>query len=442
MPINKKLLFSCIALSLLLCLGQIMGSGMLILLCLSLYLILLGWGCIQQYTLPILLFFMPWSPILRMNPSSFSFYTFGLVMICCISIVKKRFSLKQYPLVAGILLAFLTLMSKLLDGSSLSFDYIAFLMMIVLFPTVKEEYRIGKYDFFHALAFLSLGIIIAALCALQYAAFPNIAQYIRVDSYQTIIRRSGFYGDANFYSAQITAALGGCLVLLLQEKKRQRILLVIVLLAVLTYCGFLSASKSFVLVGLVMLCLWLLRLAQMKNRLMLKLLLFLCIIILGFYIANSSVFGDLLEVIDTRFSSASDMDSLTTGRTVLWQSYLSEQIGNIKVFFLGKGFTNVKINERSSHNTILQMFYQLGLFGVPVLLYWMYGFLSDGIQNRDRKADMEKYMSILLIGVFLPWMAIDELFFDDFFMMQWYVFTAYRTNVKKENGCTVSYRRR
>ncbi len=335
---------------------------------------------------------------------------------------------------AGIFLAFLTLMSKLLDGNSLSFDYIAFLMMIVLFPTVKEEYRTGKYDFFHTLAFFSLGIIIAALCALRYAAFPNIAQYIRVDSYQTIIRRSGFYGDANFYTAQITAALGGCLVLLLQEKKRQRILLVIAILVVLIYCGFLSGSKSFVLVSLVMLCLWLLRLTQMKNRLGLKILLLLCVITLGFYIASSSLFSDLLAVIDTRFSSASDMDSLTTGRTVLWQSYLSEQVGNIKVFFLGKGFTNVKINERGSHNTILQMFYQLGFFGVPVLLYWMYGFLNDGIRNRDRKADIEKYMPILLIGVFLPWMAIDELFFDDFFMMQWYVFTAYRINVKKESG--------
>lgn len=429
MPINKKMLLLCIVMSLLLCLGQILGSSIVILLSLGAYLSLLSWGCIQQYALPILLFFLPWSPLLKLTPGSFSFYTFGLVLICGISIVKKRFTFKRYPLVAGILLVFFTLLAKLLNGSSLSFDYIAFIMMIVLFPAVKEEYKFAKYDFYNIVIFLSLGIIIAALCAMQCAAFPNIAQYIHVQSYKTIIRRSGFYGDANFYTAQITAAMGGILALLLQEKGRKRIAIMLLLLAVLLYCGFLSGSKSFALVLMVMGCIWLLRLMQIRRRPGLKVFLLLSIVALGLYIARSSLFSDLVRVMETRLTgSATDMDALTTGRTVLWKSYLSEQIGNIKVFFLGQGFTNIKINEKGSHNTILQIFYQLGLFGVPVLVYWIHGFINDGIQSRDRRNVMEKYLQIVLIGVFLPWMAIDELFFDDFFLMQWYVFTGYRTN--------------
>lgn len=425
-PIKKVYLGISIALVLLLCAAQITGSTIMILLCLAAFLLLIGWSCSDNFTLPMLLFFLPWSPILRITPTSYSFFTFGLVLVCGISIIKKRFRIKKYPIVTGIVLLFLTLLSKLIDGNSLAFDYVAFMMLIVLFPVVKGEWTIKNYDFFQIVVYFSIGIIIAALCAMTLGIFPNITKYIRVDSYLTITRRSGFYGDANFYTAQITAALGGCLTLMLKEQKRSRVVFLGIVLILLLYCGFLSASKSFVIVSLCLIALWIVAVLRLQGRTGLKVTLLIGIVLLSVFIATSAIFGELIEIVFTRFSYSKDLDSFTTGRTELWKTYLEEIMGNAKIFFLGKGFTNVKINNRASHNTLLQCFFQFGFLGVPFLVYWTVSFFRGGAyKGRRRNANILETL-IAAVGIFMPWLAIDILFFDEFFLLQWYMFSAWQ----------------
>ena len=91
---NKSYLALCIVLVLLLCVAQVLGSTMLIIPCLAAFLVLVGWSCSHNFTLPILLFFLPWSPVLRTSPLGYSFFTFGLILVCGISIIKKRFKFR------------------------------------------------------------------------------------------------------------------------------------------------------------------------------------------------------------------------------------------------------------------------------------------------------------------------------------------------------------
>ena len=423
-PINKKYLTACVVLALMLCLTQIMGYTLPILACLAIYMALAAWCCCYDFTLPFLLFFLPWSPILRTDPASHSFYTFAMVLICLISMIKKRFFLRNYQLKAGILLLLVTLISKVLDGNFLSFDYIAFIMMIVLFPGVKEEWREGKYDFYQCVSFFALGVTIASLCALNFANYSNIAKYIRVDAYLTIIRRSGFYGDANFYTAQILAAMGGVLALLLQEKKKGQLVFLGVILAFLLYSGFLSGSKSFALVAILLLLLWIIAVLKLKGKTGLKITMLICLSAGVIYIATSALFRGLITVLLTRFGSTKDLDSFTTGRTGLWINYLKEFFGSAKVFFLGRGFTNIKINGRASHNTIIQFFYQFGILGIPVLIYWIACFFRDSKTTKRTRKPLDLKIWIVFIGAFVPWLAIDALFFDEFFLLQWYMLLA------------------
>ena len=407
-----------------LCTTQIMGNTLLILACLALFLVLIGLGCIGNFTLPILLFFLPWSPILRTSPDNFSFFTFALVLVCFISVIKKKFRFKRYHVVTAIVLTGLSLFSKLLDGNGLSFNYFAFMMLILLFPVVKEEWKGQEYDFFHIVTFLSAGIIIAALCAMNFAVYPNIAQFIKVDAYLTIIRRCGFYGDANFYTAQITAAMAGCFALILKEPKKSRVFLLALLLVFLIYCGFLSGSKSFVLIALCILAVWLISFVKMRGRVALKVLLMIGLLLLIIYIVTSAVFSELINVLVTRFSYSNDLDSFTTGRTELWDNYMKQLLSSTKTFFLGMGYTNVKINDRGSHSTLIQSLYQFGLLGVPLIIFWMICFFRD-TENPDKtKRKFTLNVLMLLIGTFLPWFAIDILFFDEFFLLQWYIFIA------------------
>lgn len=425
---NKTYLAGSVAIALALCMAQIRGSTILILGCLAAYLALLGWTCSRNVTLPVLLFFLPWSPLMRTSPTSFSFFTFGLVLVCAISVLKKRFRFKRYHIVAGILLAFMTLLSKLLDGNWISFDYIAFMMLIVLFPVVKEESTEEKYDFYECVLFFSLGIIVAALCAQNFATYANIRKYITVQSYLTITRMCGFYGDPNFYAAQITAALGGCLFAILSESEKRRIVGLGVLILFLMYCGFMSGSKSFVIVTATMLVLWVAEMLRMRGKVGRKILLIIFGVFSAVYIASSALFGGWIDIILTRFSFSTNLSTLTTGRMELWQSYQAEILGDAKVLFLGKGFTNVKVNDRGSHSTVIQAVYQLGILGVPVLIGWIGCFFS-GLPKMS-KAQKKKTVSVylLLVGVFLPWMAIDAMFFDEFFLFPWFVYMAMQEN--------------
>ena len=424
MPVNKKYLFFCIALSLLLCDAQIRGSTMLTLSYLGIYMLMLVWTCSHNHTLPVLLFFVPWSNLMRISPTSYSFFTLGLVLICGVSIIRGRLKVKNYALLTGICILFLTLLSKLLDGSSLALNYIAFLMMLVILPAVKEENGSGEYDFYHLVVFFSLGIVIAALCAMEYATYPNIAKFIQVDAYNVVLRRCGFYADANFYTAQITAAIGGCLTLLLRETRKDRATFLVVLLFLLIYSGALSASKSFVLITGIMVLAWMNQLLHMEGRVGLKILLLFVVLTMGMVVATSSLFTELIEVISVRFSRTTDLNSFTTNRIEIWESYLDELITDAKVFFLGRGYTNVKVNGRGSHNTILQMFHQFGLLGAPFLLYWVSCFLRDIPSGGKGRKENRQSILVVALGVYLPWLAIDALFFDDFFLLQWYAFMA------------------
>ena len=421
MAVNKKLVLSCIILSLLLCLSQIMGSTMLILACLGAYLLLLAWGCMNNQAFLILLYFLPWSPLMRISPSSYSFYTFGLVLACSVNIILNNIKLKKYAVIAGILITLTTLISKSLDNSDLTFYYIIFLMMIVLFPAIQEENRTGEYAFYQVVVFLSLGVIVASLCALNYAEYANIRKYIRVDEYQTIIRRSGFYGDANFYVAQILAALGGALPLVLQEKKYPRVIFLMVIIFCLLYCGFLSGSKSFALISIMILLMWMVALLKKRGQRGLKLIVLSCFVGVAAYIATSALFSGLIEVILTRFSRSRDFNSFTTGRARLWGIYIEKIFGSFKVLLLGTGYTNVMIDGRASHSTVIQFFYQFGLLGAPVMIYWIISFFRSNLQENNKQKFFSLNQLTVFVGAFIPWLALDMLFFDEFFLIQWYM---------------------
>lgn len=417
---ERKYLFVCIIIAIALCVAQVMGNTILILGALALFMLLLGWCCCGNFTLPILLFFLPWSPIMRLATDSFSFYTFGLLLVCLLGIIRKRFAFRQYQIKSTVILLAITLLSKLLDGSSLTFSYAQFVIMLLLFPIISDEQCAKKYNYYVAVVFFGLGIIIASLCAMHFSEYSNIRKFIRVDSYLTIVRRCGFYGDPNFYVAQILAALGGSLVLMLQESKK-RIIVLGIQSVFLLYCGFLSGSKSFVLIFALILFLWIVALLSMPRRTGLKIVLLMFLGGVTLYVATSDTFGELINVIITRFSFSNNLDSFTTGRSDLWVSYAKEIFGSAKVFFLGKGYTNVKVNGRGSHNTIIQSFYQFGLIGVPVLFYWVSCYFRQANPNRtaQHKAGLKQW--IVIVGSFIPWLAIDVLFFDEFFLFPMYV---------------------
>ncbi len=422
-----------IVLMLILCLAHIIGSNLVIFAALFGVLTCLAFAFIRNMALPVLLFFLPWMALMRATPQSFSFFTFGLVLGCVIGLLKSGLRVKPYQILGVLSLSIVTLIAKMVHGHSVSFAYIAFLMMILLFPTLTWEMREHRYSFFHAVLFFSLGIIIAAFSARYFAYFDNIAQFIRVASYANVTRYCGFYGDPNFYAAQVLAALAGCLVLALKTDSKRLIALLSVLIVCLLYCGLMSASKSFLIVSVVSFLLWLGQLLIQKGKVEQKVLLIIISALAAVYIASSTLFGDLFDIIMSRLANANNWSDFTTHRTEIWVDYADTIVSDFKILLLGNGFTNIKLDDVGSHNTLIQSIWQFGVIGAPILFWWMLGFLKEGVVRWNHNNQILTVL-ILMVGVFVPWLAIDVLWFDDFFLMQAYVICGFSMGNDSESN--------
>lgn len=408
-------LFGCLLIALLLCIVQISGSKMLIAACLAAFLAFHFWSCFQNDAMCVLLFFLPWSPLLRMDRSSISLFTIALLVTCLYYWQRDGFRLSLYQILVTAFLAVTTLIAKAIQSNPIQNHYLFFFMMLLLFPCVAKG-LCGAANFSRLTLFFSCGIIVAALSARQIAAYPNISQYIKVDSYLKITRLSGYYRDPNFYSAHITACLAGVQLLMSRERRRSRQIVWIGVMMVLVYCGLLSASKSFVVVLACLFLVWvpvLLTGGHVKRGIA---------ILAGVACAAavmllSAAVQDLLRMVMSRFSYAANVSDLTTHRSEIWRMYLHDLSYDPVLMLLGSGFTSVTLRMKASHNTIIQGVFQFGLIGLPVLCAWLVMTLK---RTSGRSGCRKNAFLLMCVGVVLPWMALDILFFDEFFLLPVY----------------------
>lgn len=419
--IRNRSLALCLLFVVWLCVAQIVGNSVLLLLCLAYFLGFVLWSCGRGMVFPILLFFLPWSALLKYNISSSSFYTIALLLSSLLLCFRKGVALRIYFLISAFVIMITTLIAKLANGYSVDAGYVVFIFLLALFPVVLND-GMKKVDFYWLTVFFALGVISAALSAQYLVSFRNIAKYIEVDQWSEVTRLSGYYSDPNMYATHISACLSAMLLLLLEEKKPLRITFLTVSVLVLIYCGFLSASKTFVILTVTTVIVWFFMVLKLRRGGWKKLFLFAVLAAFTVFVLTSSLFQSLLKVYQVRFSYRASASDLTTGRTDLWKMYFEELFSNLKLFLLGHGFTNVKLNGRASHSTIIQALYQFGIFGSAVLAAWVVGYYKQILALRPKKTLRVGYALVLCIGALASWLVIDMIFRDEFFLIPLYVF--------------------
>lgn len=414
------LLGGCLLACLLLVLAQTVGNGFLLLLVLIGCLLLAALACRQGLAIPVLLFFLPWSPLMKLAPGRISFYTIGLLICCALALAQDgmRLTVRQVVLAASLMA--LTLTAKILQTGSITNDYLMFVFMLLLFPCIARSCPRAT-SFRCATMFFAGGIFSAAILARLVAHYPNISRYIIVESYLTVTRLSGFYGDPNFYSAHVTACLAGVLVLLSRETEKRRQILLAAVSVALLYCGLLSASKTFVLTVACLFLFWLPILLERGNYGSARTRLLFGVLCAVAFVLVSPAFRQVLQIIGARFTEGEGLAGLTTNRTTLWLQYLTAFVHDIPLTLFGAGYTSVNLFRKASHNTLIQAVYQFGILGIPLLLVWMWNMLADMFPESDKPLAGWKYTVLLCVGSFLPWMALDILQYDEFFLLPVYV---------------------
>lgn len=417
-------LMLCILQAVLLLLVHIFGNIFVMLPCFFMFLVLSVFASIQGVALPFLLFFLPFSPILKFRQGMISFYTLALLFVFVICFLKYFRSVSKQHLIPGSILIALAVIVRLTNALPINRSFLFFAVSLLLIPFIAKEFDI-KYDFYWLVVFFASGIILASLFAQFSINFYPINQYIVIFNLPDIVRYSGFYRDPNFYSAHVSCAFAGVLVLLAQKLNVRRFISILFLALALLYCGLISVSKTFILVTVGLSLIWFAGFILKKRTSSKKTILFLIlslVILVGIYFA----FSDLFNKIILRFLRDNDVSDFTTGRTEIWVNYLKAMFENPALLLFGKGGIYSYVNNRASHSTFIQVVYQYGFVGTAVIVFWIMSFGRLALENIRLCRKNLALILVVLIGVFGPWFALDYLFFDEFFLMFLFCFAAFR----------------
>lgn len=419
---NYKLcLLMCCVISVMLCFAQILGYTLGVFLVFVIFVIFVLFYSLRNLAVPILLFFLPWSSLIKFAPGQLSVYTIVFFLVSIMAFLKNYSRAQFNYFIFPMLILAITGVSKIAGGYYIDNGYILFIVFLFFFPMLTYETE-GSYDYYIITIFFVFGIITSSLLAKEFSTYPTISRFIDVFSWKEmgLVRHSGFYQDSNFYSAHIAPALTAVLLLLLKNHSKKRFLMLILSAVMLLYSGFLGASKSFIIITLIVFFLWFLVFLFTKNKISTKLVLILSIVFIILFIFTSSAFSESLEVIMIRFGQGMDADTLTTGRNNLWQSYIDLFLEDGKVLFFGVGYTDLNHNGRASHNTLIQMVYQFGLVGCTFLVLWITTLVKNILHKAKIKAKHFPALMIMLLGTFGLWMSLDVMFLDEFFLIVFY----------------------
>lgn len=417
------LMSACLIATSLVCAAQISGNQWLILFALLCCLAVMSLACMAGMTIQAALFFLPWSPLMKLSPDSSSFFTIALLLCCGLSLMQCRMRLTVSQVLLCACLTALTLTAKILQGGSLSKGYFVWLVMLLLFPCVTKGIA-STVSFRSVTLFFACGIVAAVIWARLTANLPNISRYVIVTHYQSVLRFAGFYGDPNFYSAHITACLAGILTLLRDETVRTRQLWLSLIALILFYCGLLSGSKTYAVVVVCLCLLWIPLLLERKGnanerkaRERLLAGLAFAIVLISFLPAFQTLIANAYK----RFTEVPQLSGLTTGRTDIWLEYLHGFADNIPLTLFGAGYTDVNLFRKSAHSTIVQSVYQFGIVGIPLFAMWLLHMLAGMFPNEQFPHINRKVTIFLCVGAMLPWLSLDILLIDEIFLIPVYV---------------------
>ncbi|UPM54750.1 hypothetical protein [Gottfriedia acidiceleris] len=373
----------------------------------------------KKYFLPIMLFYLPWSPVLKTNPGTLTLFTLVVPCVFLLMILNgstKSISSKVHIFLPLFFIAY-TLVVKMLKGLSIDMSYLFFIMMLFFIPIYVNRYR-KEMDFETCVLYLTAGVLSACIAAKILMNFPHMLEYIDVYEWKNIglTRLSGFYGDANFYSANILVAIGSLQIVMYKTRNKTLIAFQIFSIMALLYYGMLSVSKMFIICIALIAVLWMFCLLLGKRNFSYKIGMVLTIFLVVGIAVASNLFSEQFGLYLLRFGMVTDTQSLTTGRSGLFDMYINYLFSsNLRLFF-GVGLSSLEfVNERASHNTLIQSIYQVGAIGSVFLIVW-WGMVYSSLSNKVKLGTFEKYyFLILIIAYFFSWFSLDMLFFDEFF---------------------------
>ena len=206
-----------------------------------------------------------------------------------------------------------------------------------------------------------------------------------------VIRFYGPFQDPNYYAMLLVTALA--LLTKLKDSRRIGWLVFLVGSAMFIALGVLTYSKTFFLMLLLLVAVYLVW--QFWNKRVFRgLLMTLCILIAGGVLLFSD--GAPFAVVLTRLTSSSDLGDLTTGRSDVFVEYFRAITDSVSSALFGVGLNQSNLG-RDPHTLFLEISYYVGIVGL-VLMGLYYAFLIKAIDvNLKQQNFIARYVVLFMV---------------------------------------------
>jgi hypothetical protein len=262
--------------------------------------------------------------------------------------------------------------------------------------------RVSKEsDFKNYIIAYAFGLLGSSIIGLFKTDMHLIGQYFtdfnrEVIGGISIYRFSGLQLDPNYYSIGILLVLYA-LILLFIKKNVSRILLLPLMVSI-TYFGFLTYSRLFVLVFILMLTVPIYYIFTKQKQFIVSIFIIGLLFISVYYLMSESTY--FFEIIE-RFN----VEDISNNRFRIWNDYFYFLSQNIGALTFGRGIGAPYYGRSATHNTYLELVYYLGLLGS--LLYVLFIVL---ILSSKRSFTRITYLNYFILILFLIMIGTLSLF--------------------------------
>jgi len=270
-----------------------------------------------------------------------------------------------------------------------------FFLGYMLLELLRERCRFLKFK--TVIYCFVFGLLASSFCAM-FMPYSEIMQNAAVDfNYAGYTRFCGLLSYPSFYSLFCSIALCFLLYLVFNDKYK---IFNLLLVLVVTICGFMTVSKAFLLLFMVVLFFAVIKMFTLNP----KKALMVCGIILGIFALIYICFTDFAMAILQRFSSSTHFEDIKefnwseilTFRNEIWGDYLTlifESAHNI-IFGCGLGAGGM-----NPHNTYIGVWYQTGLIGFILIFFTLFYMIFQiyRVVSLEHKLDWFTAIPILIV---------------------------------------------
>lgn len=310
----------------------------------------------------VMLFLLSFSPIFKLNIGGFTFFNLviigylGRALITRSMIISRRFAL--YLILFSIYALIASGISNIIDVVTV----IASLLMISLIYR-PDNYAVSLKKM---VVFASWGVLITSCLALIGDSLPRISSLlnkttIRLNVGVYYYRFSGLMENPNYYTFFLSLVLAAISLLIIQNKAGIADYIYFVALSAF---GIMSVSLSFIITYFVMVLILIICYSKGQPYRFVMCLLGVCItLFIIYHLIGKDTIDTILFRAPLNYSEIDGVELSTSGRTELWQYYISYLWNDLKalVFGVGLGASNLKAG--ASHSFYIEIVYYLGIIG-------------------------------------------------------------------------------